>query len=139
MHQLVLYLEVPLYIYMYRCTWSYIVGGIAEFGVLHPSLCEVSVSPLQRSFSTGPRATTPGNDTPTTCSHIHEQGSFQGRGARGAPSPWNCLVPGPLKINMINQTSRQLKQSKSTRLRKSFFQRKIGCLRWDSNPQHSAL
>ena len=43
---------------------------------------------------------------------------------------------------MINQTLRRLnkaKQSKSTRLRKSFFQRKIGCLRWDSNPRHSAL
>jgi dual specificity MAP kinase phosphatase len=35
-------------------------GGISEFGVLHPSLCEVSVSPLQRAISTGPRATTPG-------------------------------------------------------------------------------
>ena len=43
---------------------------------------------------------------------------------------------------MINQTSRRLnkaKQTKSTCLRKSFFQRKIGYLRWDSNPQHSAL
>ncbi len=35
-------------------------GGLSEFGVLHPSLCEVSVSPLQRALSTGPRATTPG-------------------------------------------------------------------------------
>ena len=35
-------------------------GGLAEFRVLHPSLCEVSVSPLQRTSSTGPRATTPG-------------------------------------------------------------------------------
>lgn len=35
-------------------------GGISEFGVLHPSLCEVSVSPLRRAISTGPRATTPG-------------------------------------------------------------------------------
>ena len=45
-------------------------------------------------------------------------------------------------IYMINQTSRRLdkaKQINSTRLRKSFFQRKIGCLRWDSNPRHSAL
>ena len=35
-------------------------GGIAEFGVLHPSLCEVSVSPLQQAASTGLRATNPG-------------------------------------------------------------------------------
>ena len=35
-------------------------GGLAEFRGLHPSLCEVSVSPLQRTSSTGPRATTPG-------------------------------------------------------------------------------
>ena len=35
-------------------------GGICEFGVLHPSLCEVSVTPAQRSISIGPRATTPG-------------------------------------------------------------------------------
>ena len=43
---------------------------------------------------------------------------------------------------MINQTSRRLnkaKQIESTRLRKSFFKRKIGCLRWDLNPRHSAL
>ena len=31
------------------------------------------------------------------------------------------------------------KQSNSTLLRKSFFQRKSCCLRWDSNPRHSAL
>ncbi|CAI8035339.1 Dual specificity protein phosphatase 10 [Geodia barretti] len=35
-------------------------GGICEFGVLHPSLCEVSVTPVQRAISAGPRATTPG-------------------------------------------------------------------------------
>ena len=37
------------------------------------------------------------------------------------------------------QQARTTKQIKSTRLRKSFFQRKIDCLRWDSNPRHSAL
>ena len=45
-------------------------------------------------------------------------------------------------VYMINQTSRRLnkaKQIKSTHLRKSFFQRKIGCLRWDSNPRHCSL
>ena len=36
-------------------------GGICEFGVLHPSLCEVSVTPPQRSISAGLRATTPGS------------------------------------------------------------------------------
>jgi dual specificity MAP kinase phosphatase len=35
-------------------------GGISEFGVLHPSLCEVSVCPVQRPISSAPRATTPG-------------------------------------------------------------------------------
>ena len=37
-------------------------GGICEFGVLHPSLCEVSVTPVQRAISAGPRATTPGRE-----------------------------------------------------------------------------
>lgn len=48
-----------------------------EFMVLHPRPCEVSVSPLQRSISVGPRATTPGqrdqavgeNEDSSTCLH----------------------------------------------------------------------
>ena len=43
------------------CVCVFGAGGICEFGVLHPSLCEVSVTPPQRSISTGPRATTPGS------------------------------------------------------------------------------
>ena len=42
-------------------------------------------------------------------------------------------------VDMINQTSRRLnkaKQIKSTCPTKSFFQRKIGCLRWDLNPRY---
>ncbi|CAI8035337.1 Dual specificity protein phosphatase 10 [Geodia barretti] len=42
------------------CVGVCTAGGICEFGVLHPSLCEVSVTPVQRAISAGPRATTPG-------------------------------------------------------------------------------
>ena len=52
-----------MYMHMLCTMHCACVGGISEFGVLHPSLCEVSVSPLQRAISTGPRATTPGNST----------------------------------------------------------------------------
>jgi len=35
-------------------------GGLNEFGVLHPSLCEVSVPSIKKSFFPAPRASTPG-------------------------------------------------------------------------------
>lgn len=38
-------------------------GGLNEFGVLHPSLCEVSVPRIKQSIIPAPRATTPGMHT----------------------------------------------------------------------------
>ena len=46
--------------FSYFCSGAHPTGGLSEFGVLHPSLCEVSVSSLQRAPSVGLRATTPG-------------------------------------------------------------------------------
>lgn len=54
--------RVPL-MHFYICTPpSYLVGGLSEFNVLHPSLCEISVPILKKSLnsSVSLRATTPG-------------------------------------------------------------------------------
>ena len=53
-----------------------------------------------------------------------------------------CELHYIVQVRMINQRSRRLnkaKQINSTRPREYVFQRKIGCLRWDLNPRHSAL
>ena len=51
---------------------------------------------------------------------------------------WVIVLHMHLSVShMINQASRRLnkaKQINSTCLRQPFFQRKLGCLRWDSNP-----
>ena len=50
---------IDAFLYLYP---SYLVGGLSEFNVLHPSLCEISVPILKKSLnsSVSLRATTPG-------------------------------------------------------------------------------
>ncbi len=48
-------------------------GGLTEFNVLHPSLCEINLPKIKKSLGNTPqqRATTPGTMHALTLPHIH--------------------------------------------------------------------